>query len=101
MIAKISKQEILTHFIGSALQVVAYSLGAASLPFPAFVIAFIVNGAGIAIQVRSRINRRNEDSPLPLLLYKDAQANGFVANIKENPEAKMGLLHAAYGKAPL
>jgi fucose permease len=29
---------------------------------------------------------------------EDAQANGFVANYKDNAAAKMGFLHAAYGK---
>ena len=28
---------------------------------------------------------------------EDAQANGFVASLKDNAETKMGLLHAAYG----
>lgn len=30
---------------------------------------------------------------------QDAQANGFVATLKDNPEAKMGILHAAYGRS--
>ena len=30
---------------------------------------------------------------------KDAQANGFVATIKENAESRMGILHAAYGES--
>jgi hypothetical protein len=29
---------------------------------------------------------------------QDAQANGFVAALKDNSETKMGLLHAAYGE---
>jgi hypothetical protein len=28
---------------------------------------------------------------------KDAQANGYVASFKRNPEAKMGYVQAAYG----
>ena len=28
---------------------------------------------------------------------QDAQANGFVATLKDNAETKMGILHAAYG----
>lgn len=32
---------------------------------------------------------------------QDAQANGFVATLKDNPEAKMGILHAAYGVGAL
>jgi hypothetical protein len=33
------------------------------------------------------------------LSLQDAQANGFVANYKDNAAAKMGILHAAYGKS--
>ena len=29
---------------------------------------------------------------------EDAQANGFVASYKDNAAAKMGILHAAYGR---
>ncbi|KAG9221698.1 hypothetical protein CCMSSC00406_0005611 [Pleurotus cornucopiae] len=63
--------------LGSILQVIAYALQAPALPFPVFVIAYVINGAGIAMQ--------------------DAQANGYVASIKENAETKMGILHATYG----
>ncbi|KAF9051744.1 MFS general substrate transporter [Panaeolus papilionaceus] len=66
-----------TLVLGSCFQIVAYSIQCAAPPFPAFVFAYVINGAGIALQ--------------------DAQANGFVAVLKENPEAKMGVLHAAYG----
>jgi hypothetical protein len=31
-------------------------------------------------------------------MMQDAQANGFVAALKDHAEAKMGLLHAAYGE---
>lgn len=41
-------------------------------------IAYTINGFGGSLQ--------------------DAQANGFVANYKDNAAAKMGILHAAYGK---
>ncbi|KAF9495023.1 MFS general substrate transporter [Pleurotus eryngii] len=63
--------------LGSILQVIAYALQAPALPFPVFVIAYVINGVGIAMQ--------------------DAQANGYVASIKENAETKMGILHATYG----
>jgi hypothetical protein len=33
------------------MQVVAYTLQAAALPFPVFVLAAVINGAGLAIQV--------------------------------------------------
>ncbi|KIJ05092.1 Drug:H+ antiporter-1 family protein, partial [Paxillus involutus ATCC 200175] len=35
------------------------------------------------------------------MALQDAQANGFVASLKDNAEAKMGLLHAAYGAGAL
>ncbi|KAJ8516259.1 hypothetical protein ONZ45_g6401 [Pleurotus djamor] len=63
--------------LGSTLQVIGYALQAPALPYPVFVIAYVINGAGLAMQ--------------------DAQANGYVASIKENAETKMGILHAAYG----
>ncbi|KAK7056396.1 hypothetical protein VNI00_002950 [Paramarasmius palmivorus] len=66
---------------GALLQVVGYTLQSTGLPFPAFILAYAINGVGIAIQ--------------------DAQANGFVAAIKENAETKMGILHAIYGVGAL
>ncbi|PPQ86680.1 LOW QUALITY PROTEIN: hypothetical protein CVT25_006755 [Psilocybe cyanescens] len=62
---------------GSVCQIVAYSIQCAAPPFPVFVMAYAINGAGVALQ--------------------DAQANGFVATLRDNPESKMGILHAAYG----
>ncbi|KAL1705225.1 major facilitator superfamily domain-containing protein [Schizophyllum commune] len=61
----------------SALQVVAYSIQAPALDFPVLCVGYVINGVGIAIQ--------------------DAQANGYVASLANNSEAKMGMLHAAYG----
>lgn len=66
---------------GSLFQVIAYALQAPALPFPVFVIAYMVNGVGLAFQ--------------------DAQANGYIACYKHNPESKMGLLHAVYGAGAL
>ncbi|KAF8903921.1 MFS general substrate transporter [Gymnopilus junonius] len=66
-----------TIVFGSLCQVVAYSIQAAAPPFPVFVMAYTINGMGLALQ--------------------DAQANGFVATLKDHPESKMGVLHAAYG----
>ncbi|KAF8155522.1 MFS general substrate transporter [Crassisporium funariophilum] len=63
--------------VGSVCQVIAYAIQSSAPPFPVFVLAYVINGAGIAVQ--------------------DAQANGFVATLKHNAEAKMGVLHAAYG----
>ncbi|KAG7448141.1 MFS general substrate transporter [Guyanagaster necrorhizus] len=67
--------------LGSLCQVTAYSLQAPGLPFPVFVIAYMINGVGLAFQ--------------------DAQANGYVACYKRNPETKMALFHAVYGAGAL
>ncbi|KAG5642083.1 hypothetical protein DXG03_003636 [Asterophora parasitica] len=66
---------------GSVFQILAYTLMAPALPFPALVVAYAINGFGVAMQ--------------------DAQANGFVASIDSNAEAKMGILHAVYGAGAL
>lgn len=60
------------------MQMVAFSIKASAPPFPVFVMAFAINGFGGSLQ--------------------DAQANGFVASYKNNAAAKMGIIHAAYGK---
>ncbi|KAG5649600.1 hypothetical protein H0H81_002891 [Sphagnurus paluster] len=67
--------------IQNVYHVVAYTMQAPALPFPAFVVSYAINGLGIALQ--------------------DAQANGFVASLKDNAEAKMGILHAVYGAGAL
>lgn len=67
--------------IGSLCQVVAYALQSPALPFPMFITCFAINGFGLAVQ--------------------DAQANGYVASLKNNAETKMGILHAAYGAGAL
>ncbi|KAF7362536.1 MFS domain-containing protein [Mycena venus] len=74
-------QEIQLLLLGSSMQVVAYTLQAAALPFPVFVLAAVINGAGLAIQ--------------------DAQANGYVASLTDNSETKMGFVQAAYGAGAL
>ena len=60
---------------------VAFSIKASTPPFPVFAMAYAINGFGGSLG--------------------DAQANGFVANYKDNTSAKMGILHAAYGKGLL
>ncbi len=60
------------------MQIIAFSIQASAPPFPSFVIAYTINGFGGSLE--------------------DAQANGFVANYKDNAAEKMGILHAAYGK---
>ncbi|PBK59802.1 MFS general substrate transporter [Armillaria solidipes] len=67
--------------LGSMFQVIAYALQSAALPFPAFLIAYTINGIGMAFQ--------------------DAQANGYVACFQNDPETKMGILHAVYGLGAL
>ncbi|KAF5345935.1 hypothetical protein D9758_011423 [Tetrapyrgos nigripes] len=67
--------------LGSVLQQIAYALQTPALPFPAYVMSFTINGIGLAMQ--------------------DAQANGYTASMKENPETRMGILHAAYGAGAL
>ncbi|OAX42435.1 MFS general substrate transporter [Rhizopogon vinicolor AM-OR11-026] len=66
--------KLLHYCLGSACQVIGYAIESAALPFPAFVLGYAINGFGMALQ--------------------DAQANGFVASLKDNPEARMGILHA-------
>ncbi|KJA21447.1 hypothetical protein HYPSUDRAFT_67788 [Hypholoma sublateritium FD-334 SS-4] len=66
-----------TVVLASLCQVIAYSIQATAPPFPVFILAYTINGVGIAIQ--------------------DAQANGFVATLSRRPETKMGVLHACYG----
>lgn len=63
--------------LGSALQTIAYAIDAPAFPFPVLCVGYAINGVGMAVQ--------------------DAQANGYVASLKDNSETKMGLLHAAYG----
>ncbi|KAK7044710.1 MFS domain-containing protein [Favolaschia claudopus] len=67
--------------LGALLQIVGYSIQAPAPPFPLFVISFIFNGFGIAIQ--------------------NAQANAYVASLKHNSELYMGMLHASYGAGAL
>ncbi|KAL1744994.1 major facilitator superfamily domain-containing protein [Schizophyllum fasciatum] len=67
--------------VRSALQSIAYAIDSPAPPFPVLCIAYAINGVGMAIQ--------------------DAQANGYVASLKDNSEAKMGFLHAAYGLGAL
>ncbi|KAI0278077.1 MFS general substrate transporter [Russula aff. rugulosa BPL654] len=63
--------------LGSVAQTIACSIQASAPPFPLFVIAYTINGFGESLG--------------------DAQANGFVANYKDNAATKMGIVHAAYG----
>ncbi|OCH86755.1 MFS general substrate transporter [Obba rivulosa] len=62
---------------GSIASAVAFALEAPAPPFPVFVLAFMFNGFGGALQ--------------------DAGANGYVASLHDNSATKMGMLHAVYG----
>ncbi|KAL0565193.1 hypothetical protein V5O48_016837 [Marasmius crinis-equi] len=61
----------------SLLQVVAYAIQSVAPPFPVFVVAYAISGAGIALQ--------------------EAQASGFIATLTTRTEAKMGVIHACFG----
>ncbi|KAK7677635.1 hypothetical protein QCA50_019326 [Cerrena zonata] len=62
--------------LGAACQLGAYVILSPGGPFPTMCIAFSLAGFGIALQ--------------------NAQANGFVGNLK-NAQAKFGFLHGSYG----
>ncbi|PFH48894.1 hypothetical protein AMATHDRAFT_148903 [Amanita thiersii Skay4041] len=61
--------------IASSCQSVAYLLQSLALPFPVFVLSFLISGFGIA--------------------FEGAQGNGFVVALKDH--TKMGLFQAFYG----
>ncbi|KAJ7247822.1 major facilitator superfamily domain-containing protein [Mycena rebaudengoi] len=63
--------------ISPIFQLVGYSLQAAALPFPVFVLSSVLNGISVSIL--------------------DAQANGYVASFSRNAKARMGYVQAAYG----
>lgn len=63
--------------IGSVAQMIGYAIESSAPPFPAFVLGYAVNGFGMSLQ--------------------DAGANGYVSCLSDNPETKMGIMHAVYG----
>jgi fucose permease len=67
--------------LGSLLQVLAYCIESSGPPFPVFIFAYFINGIGMALQ--------------------NANSVGYIACIKENAEAKMGLFMAVYGAGAL
>ena len=79
----------------------AYSIQLPGPPFPLFVIAYVVNGFGGALQVSRLILMQQTVADCFTLRQQDAQANGFVASYKDNAATKMGFLHAAYGERQL
>ncbi|KAH7325496.1 MFS general substrate transporter [Rhizoctonia solani] len=64
-------------FLGGICQALSYLMLVPALPFPVMCVAFVINGFGIGLQ--------------------DAQANGFVSALRNNPSAKMGIIHSLYG----
>jgi hypothetical protein len=77
---------------------IAYTLQAPALPFPVFALSYAINGIGMALQVCVLPFFRLKYIYSYLISNsKDAQANGYVATLKDNAETKMGILHAAYG----
>ncbi|KAF9013471.1 major facilitator superfamily domain-containing protein [Cyathus striatus] len=63
--------------LGAICQLAAYAILAPAPRFPIMVFAYGINGFGMAFQ--------------------NAQANGFVASVKDNMTMKLGMLHASYG----
>ena len=80
---------------GPICQAIAYSIQAPAPPFPLFVLAPILNGFGMAIQVWVPRRRLHSAISHPL---QDAQANGYVASLDNHKEVRMGVLHAVYGE---
>ncbi|KAF9448127.1 MFS general substrate transporter [Macrolepiota fuliginosa MF-IS2] len=65
----------------SMLQTLTFIILATTPPFPVFVIVYIMNGIGIALQY--------------------SQGLGLIASIKRNGDTKMGVFHAFYGLGAL
>ncbi|KAF9013472.1 major facilitator superfamily domain-containing protein [Cyathus striatus] len=63
--------------LGAISQLAAYAILAPAPPFPVMVFAYGINGFGMSLQ--------------------NAQANGFVASLKDNMTVKLGMLHGSYG----
>ncbi|TFK31120.1 major facilitator superfamily domain-containing protein, partial [Crucibulum laeve] len=66
-----------TVVIGAISQLIGYVMIAPSPPFPVMVVGYAFIGFGLSFQ--------------------NAQANGFVASLKDNMTTKLGIMHAAYG----
>ncbi|KAI0332814.1 MFS general substrate transporter [Cubamyces sp. BRFM 1775] len=68
-------------YMGSLCQIVAYAMLAPAGPYPLMCLAFFIIGFTLAIQA--------------------AQATGYVASLKKDSNAKMGILHGSYGLGAL
>ncbi|KAK7438403.1 hypothetical protein VKT23_018016 [Stygiomarasmius scandens] len=63
--------------LGGLFPLISFVIQAPALPFPAFVLSYVLTGAGIALQ--------------------HAQANAYVATLDRDPSARLSIFHAAYG----
>ncbi|CAE6438283.1 unnamed protein product [Rhizoctonia solani] len=68
-------------FLGGVCQAISYAILVPAFPFPVMALAFVTKGFGIGLQ--------------------DALANGFVAALRNDPSAKMGIIHSFYGAGAL
>lgn len=86
---------------GAVLQVIGYALEAPAPPFPVFVLGYMINGFGLALQVSTHAYYRGgATANATLSALKNAGSNGYVAALKENTATKFGILHAIYGMSP-
>jgi len=75
------------------MQIIAFAIKAAGPPFPVFILAYVLNGVGMALEVCPISSLERWCS----ICRKDALANGYVGSLKSHAETKMGIMHAAYG----
>ncbi|CAE6446569.1 unnamed protein product [Rhizoctonia solani] len=81
-------------FLGGICQAVSYMILVPALPFPVMAIAFVINGFGLLFYPAT--NNLVTYAQIGIGL-QDAQANGFVSALRNNPSAKMGIIHSLYG----
>ena len=64
--------------LGAIFPCFGYIVQSTAPPFPVMCIGYVLDGIGLALV--------------------NAQSNGYVAELQEHSAAKMGLLHASYGR---
>ncbi|KAF8704734.1 MFS general substrate transporter, partial [Rhizoctonia solani] len=80
--------------IGGVCQAVSYAILVPALPFPVAAIAFLINEFGPF----SAVTTGGWVAYIyPGIGLQDAQANGFVSALRNNPSAKLGIIHSLYG----
>ena len=84
--------------IGSVCQGLSYAAQSPVAPFVVKVLASGLCGLGISLQVRHNRFQVTLSSSCNQSDLQNAQANSFVASLKDNATTKLGFLHAAYGK---